>query len=113
MSPEHDPHCAECGYDLSGLRRSGECPECGAHFDLISGRGVRTQSRAAEKHHRGERLARRMRTVLLVVAAIMVLLCGGMFVPLAEHWYYPMATAAVIALVVAMGAVTSYLYEQD
>lgn len=30
------PMCPRCGYALAGLGDEGECPECGAAFDLVS-----------------------------------------------------------------------------
>ena len=45
--------CAKCGYTLTSLRKVGSCPECGAVYSLLSGRGV--QVRPHEIHIAGER----------------------------------------------------------
>ncbi len=31
-----DDKCLSCGYDLRGIGRTGQCPECGAPFDGVS-----------------------------------------------------------------------------
>lgn len=31
-SPHPVGHCQDCGYDLSGQRSSGRCPECGSNY---------------------------------------------------------------------------------
>lgn len=31
-SPHPVGHCQDCGYDLSGQRSSGRCPECGSEY---------------------------------------------------------------------------------
>ncbi|MFW6060164.1 MAG: hypothetical protein ACODAQ_08275 [Phycisphaeraceae bacterium] len=105
-------HCTACGYDLSGLGWQGECPECGQHFDRTTGQGVRS-ARLTDRYERGDRLARRLRTILLAALAATLLACGGASALFTDQWMYPFGTLAVIAAVVALGAVTSFLYEKD
>jgi hypothetical protein len=39
--PSNRPYCAECGYELTGLRTAGRCPECGTPFGDANAPGVR------------------------------------------------------------------------
>lgn len=48
----HNIYCEACGYDLRD-QRSGDCPECGEHFDRRQGCGyLDTQISAFERHVR-------------------------------------------------------------
>jgi len=106
--------CAGCGYDLSGLRVAGQCPECGKAFDKVKGEGVAGGgANAGEKYRRGDRLAARLRTIFLGLAALLVMACGGLLSLGLENWPSVLAVAGLVALVLLMGAVTSYLYEDE
>lgn len=67
-------HCGKCGYELSGLGRQGTCPECGSRFDLSTGVGIKS---ALDTQERFDRKLRRIRTYLLIAAAVMVMICAG------------------------------------
>jgi hypothetical protein len=36
--------CAKCGYDLTGLRSLGQCPECGALYDKSRNIGIHVKN---------------------------------------------------------------------
>lgn len=103
--------CRHCSYDLTGLRRKGKCPECGQEYDMITGAGI--AAGAAEAHRRGDRLMAKLRTAMLLLGVVMVMSCGGLLSALAYtwggNWLRPLAIAAVVAGVLLMGAVLSYL----
>ena len=107
--------CRKCGYDLMGLPRIGRCPECGNEFDKRTGQGILTGQ--AERMQRGDRIMARLRTIFLFVLALVVMGCGGLLSWAAghfnKHWEKPLAIAAVIAAVLLMGAVLSYLGERE
>ncbi|MEO1237995.1 MAG: hypothetical protein AAFX76_14520, partial [Planctomycetota bacterium] len=56
MNVDGKATCSGCGYDLLGLDRRGNCPECGQPYDMDTGRGVRLRSAAMEAHERGDRV---------------------------------------------------------
>ncbi|MEM0915574.1 MAG: hypothetical protein AAGB29_13235 [Planctomycetota bacterium] len=60
--------CAECGYELTGLNHAGQCPECGAAFDVGSGIGV--SSGVSRRNERGDLLMKRIRTIVLALITL-------------------------------------------
>ena len=40
MSDDNQDYCSNCQYELLGLPRFGNCPECGAYYDKLSNTGV-------------------------------------------------------------------------
>ena len=103
-----DQHCRKCDYDLTGLQRAGRCPECGEAYDADGGYGLR---RTTDGIARGERLARRLRTLAFVAAVLVLLTCSG--IAMAGGKQTVMLTMLVFALVAVLCAITSYLYERD
>ncbi len=75
-------YCAQCEYDLSGLRHAGRCPECGNRYDRQRGLGV-IESSAMQP---GGGLWRRITAnpAKLLVAAAAVLLLGFLIAKLVQ-----------------------------
>lgn len=102
--------CIRCGYELTGLQDVGKCPECGNPYSTRAMLGVKVPEPGYAK---GERLFRRVRTIALGILALCVLSCGGLvslFVPRPDRAW---AIAGVLALVMLLAAVTSYVYEKE
>ena len=118
MVQSEGEYCAGCGYDLSGLHYKGTCPECGQAFNKVEGEGLSRHGQAdrvpaSDKHRRGDRVAARMRTIILAMCVVMVLFCGG-FVSLAVgSWQSPMAVAGLVAVVLVLATVSSFLSEKE
>ena len=114
MDPKHKI-CARCGYDLVTTATSGTCPECGAPWDLFTGRGLRKP--ATEKHRRGDRLVARLRTITIAAAAVMALSCGGVFTALSQAGgqlsWRGLAIGGLVAAVLTLAAISSYVYEDE
>ena len=87
----------------------GRCPECGQPYNLATRRGV---DRPTDEHARTDRLLRRIRTIFLGLLAAMALLCGGVMQRLMPSGR-AMSVMCLVAAIMAMLAVTSYLYEKD
>ena len=110
-----DAICEDCGYDLSGLGMRGHCPECGRYFDTLTGEGLSTASgsgpseQASERYRRGERLVRRLGMWFMILMALGVLSCGGIFALFVDDWRYPMATAGIVALIFGLSGLSWYL----
>lgn len=101
-------HCGKCGYDLTGLRALGECPECGEAYDTRTGQGLR---RGAHSPHATDWKLHRLRTVALAAAAVGVLALGGLAALVIDRPMTAVWLSVSIACVVVLAAVTSYLYE--
>lgn len=105
------PTCRQCGYDFTGLREQGRCPECGSYYNLANGEGVRDQER--DRNQRTTFLVRRVRTILLVVGAVLVMICAGGVSAMARVPAKPLYIGAFVAAVLLLAAATSYVYERD
>lgn len=107
--------CEQCGYELVTRALQGTCPECGAYWDAMTGRGL--QGDRAARRQRRDRLINRLRTIALGVAALLMLSCGGFFSWLAyasgRNPWRPIAVVGVLAAVLVLAAVTSYVYEDE
>ena len=105
---ESPPQCSECEYDLTGLPRSGKCPECGNYYDMqfkFGLVGMRT------KQEKMDQLLRRVRTIVFVIVAAGCATLGLLlsFVGSARSLYVGLLSAGVFALC----ALTSWVYEKD
>ena len=97
------PTCPTCQYDLTGLGISGTCPECGQIFDK-SRLGFRNQL------NRFEAKMARVRTIILVVLTLCTLALGALLQ--FTIWDQGLASGSLIALVLGMAALWSFLTEK-
>lgn len=115
MAPGYRGNCSQCGYDLRGLPRSGRCPECGQLYSTRTGEGIAPYESIGETT---SRYYRRAGTVLLLLAALVVMGIGGY-----SQWVRPWLTGAaptgqpmlggiVVGGVLGLAALTSYLCEK-
>jgi len=115
MASEHVQHCRQCEYDLTGLPTRGRCPECGGTYNLKTGQGV--TGGPSESHRRGDRIMARIRTILLLLAIVVVMGCGGLLSWIVHQlngkWLQPLALAGLLGVVLLMAAVLSYLNEKE
>ena len=103
-------HCGQCGYDLTGLRPVGRCPECGQEYDQGNVQGV------TEDFRFRERRARRWRTLAWAAATIVVLVLGAggqllrnQFAPPPTSPLRIFVCSGLVALVLALATLVSYL----
>lgn len=97
------PHCAKCGYELSGLPMRGRCPECGQVFDQIRHIGTRMPDTPED---RGSRFMRRLGQGFLVVAGG-ALLALSLTVAILRRSMTPMYVGGFIgAMMVVLGLVS-------
>ena len=66
--------CSQCKYDLTGLPGSGTCPECGQRYWVTRGKGIHT---ITSGEVRGRMLARKLRTIALLVAGLLLIIIGA------------------------------------
>lgn len=102
--------CRDCGYDLTGLPAAGRCPECGQSYHIVSRRGI---VNPGNQEQRIDWLLRRARTVALSIATILVITCASAGSFLVPDPTGLLMTGGLLTVLLAMGAVTSYLYEKD
>lgn len=103
--------CSQCGYDLGGLRHFGQCPECGQDFDATTGLGLVTESKASRRFERGDRFAKRLRTLFFIALAV-----GIVALALATYHFGAggapcLASGLVLGGFCLFAALTSYLCE--
>jgi hypothetical protein len=100
--------CSACGYDLIAHPPRGKCPECGQMYDMASGTGLQATLSGAEM---GDRLARRLWTIFFVGFGAFVLVCSGIGLGFgSKRWFF---TGLVIAMVLFLGALASYVTEKE
>jgi predicted ATP-dependent serine protease len=107
--------CANCGYELVGMGSRGSCPECGTYWNALTGENI--EAGGAERRRRVGKAVDRIRTVVLVVAAGVMLVCGGLLSWAAHaaggNVLRPVVIAGIIAGLLVLAAVTSFVYEDD
>jgi len=103
-------HCLRCSYDLRGLPDTGKCPECGNPYSIRSLLGVKVPEPG---YARGERLARRIRTILIGALALSILTCSGVVSLVVSRPDRAWAIGGLLAVVCLLAAVTSYVYEKE
>ena len=69
--------CGHCGYELTGLSEEGQCPECGAYYDVWSGRGLANDKMAG--HRRGDQVVKVIQTLGLLFLGILILGVGAVY----------------------------------
>ena len=111
MESDTSLYCIKCGYDLRGLSQRGSCPECGEYFDRETGQGIR--SAASRRQDKVDRMLVRLRTLCLLLGAIMVMVCSGLLGLAFGVWAKPLAIGGVFAAVFILAAITSYVYEKE
>ena len=107
-------YCDGCGYDLRGGRPMGSCPECGQHYDLGTGMGVRPPEFDPET---GRPPGVRLRTIVM---ALLTALAAGwqVFAQFGLPWIKAQPPRPfnggmfLIVLVLARATCTSYVYER-
>lgn len=105
MTRDRPVQCFRCGYELAGLAPVGRCPECGDRYDMSTGKGIMDDRIAAVR--RGDRLMRRLRTLLPAAAAVLLLVSGAIGQLAVGRGFY---VAAFFAAILALAALTSYVY---
>ncbi len=103
--------CSGCGYELTGLAVRGYCPECGQEYDASSGIGL--TSHFSARHARGAFIVARIRTIVLALVAVAIFGLGVLASVMMQNAVRPLVIASLIAGVVALAAVASFLYERD
>jgi len=97
--------CAICGYDLHGLRSRGQCPECGAAFNKVSGEGVASGQGETKPAQQTLSDLARSRTGLLA-AATLAAIVGVVWWMLLRPSYLPIVVGIWFILLGA--AATTY-----
>lgn len=70
-------NCNGCGYDLMGVARQGQCPECGQSYDIDSNQGITRRSAAMQAHERGDRVMFITKLAFFLGLAFLCLALGG------------------------------------
>lgn len=109
MASEKHEHCANCGYDLTGLPVVGDCPECGYEYGSWADAGVKHPR--PKKPLRPSWVARHARSILLVMASAPVLFFARVLWWMTGNDYVWRAGLA-LGFVIVLGAAISYLFER-
>lgn len=102
-------YCGSCGYELTGLRHAGSCPECGAEYDMGLGLGV--ASEVSRRTERGEFFMRRLRTIALALITLGVVGLTALIAWLTQS-SKPIVWGVLFTAVAALATLTSFLYEK-
>jgi hypothetical protein len=108
-TPMRPTHCSKCNYDLAGLPGAGNCPECGQRYWITRGVGIGKGETATT---RGSRLLRRIRTILIAGAAVLVV-AVGFIVQLTLKTKNAISTGLGVGGLLMICAVLSYALEKD
>jgi hypothetical protein len=93
-------HCEGCNYDLTGLRETGRCPECGSTFNVRSGEGVVEPRWATERSQLPTWMSRTVAAGVIIGVALLACVILGDPTLL---WI-----GIAIAIVLGLGAVRKY-----
>lgn len=110
MVTVYEPHCARCGYDLTGLQ-AGDCPECGQRFDPQTGRGL-----GPPLNDPGVKIRfwfNRLRTVAMVLFGVLILGCSGLLSTLAAKPEKLIALGVLGLITCIFAAIVSFVYERE
>ena len=97
-------YCSECGYDLSGLRHFGQCPECGNRFNIERWEGVADHRSPRHGHGRVSATTAGQVTMGLSIA----ILLGAIVVAVIKDTRIPLVLAIVPVVFLAWLAVKIY-----
>lgn len=115
MPPSDTIACSKCGYELLGLPTKGECPECGQRYNMAIREGTTDPKYAARDKF--DWFMRRARTLVLIALALLVMMCGGVLQWIVTagraYWGRASGVAMVVAVVILLAALASYLTEKD
>lgn len=88
-------HCQFCGYDLTGLTPTGECPECGKRYNM----------NAPYRQYRPDHpITRYYAAIAMGLLTFCIVACGGLFAAVARRPLPLIITTLLIASVTALGA---------
>ena len=108
--PRRPPTCGQCRYPLAGLPPKGSCPECGNAYNIPERKGL--DSFATRQQRMDRRLAV-ARTVTLFILAALVFSLGLCLIPVFPNDpMLPAANLTLIAVVLVMGGVVSWIYQR-
>ena len=102
--------CANCDYELIGLADCGQCPECGAFFDLKTGKGIGCECQKKAQNH--DRLVRRLKIFLPASVGVVSLVVGGLLSMFYRGSGMPIYISGAIALVFFSFTIKSLLSEK-
>lgn len=98
--------CSKCGYELTGLRSMGQCPECGSPYDKLRRIGVKSMGGAFSPTRADETINKAMRIGCgtLLGSAALGLIAIGALVSYAMQDPRAVAMFAVIGGILAMAS---------
>lgn len=102
--------CVRCGYNLRGLKVSGDCPECGTAVKISLGGKVLRHSDPAYLMALQRGLALVLTALALYVLVLIVTLGLKAFTTLADEPWYPVAEYALYAGAALLGVLGYWLF---
>ena len=96
-------HCRNCKYELTGLGRSGQCPECGQRFNLNTGWGT-----LENKDDPADRmiLFHKIKIIALFSVAGLVFVLSVAFMIIG--WWMLARIGVLVMVLLVLGGVTSW-----